>query len=937
MPTGTVTQGSGIKTAITEVDAGGTLRLVGDLDIRGIISADTQFTLDSTKIVTSELGVLEGAEKGTATSSKVLVADTNKAVSGLGSIGLQDSNLNIQKNSADTNDSQIVFKKSRNATVDGHTIVEGPVGEGVGDNLGSIQWYGSDGDKYVIGAQIQAKLDSLPGINDMPTELVFSTTPNNESTVVDRLSISETGDIYIHDGKSLRLRDNTGANDYIGFKANPNTTTHTLTMPATVGGASQYLMTDSSGNLSWSSIAEAASVRASCKASTIGSFTMASTASVSTLVLANGEGGYNGSGGFDNTNNTFISQDGFSLSENDRILIKDGVNSNDTGISNKWNGIYTVGSLSGTTLTLTRSTDYNSSSNIKTGSYTFIENGNVNNGKSFILITSDTVNVGVSLLEFSQFSVGGITEIIAGTGISGGSSSGSVTLSIDFTELPSQAPNLVDKIVMLDSDNTTDHLTSVSDFVTLVGSSLTSVINSSFTKIGTGVEQEYISFTTSNEINMCINNTPKLSIKNTGIEVSGSSKFTSSSTNEPVITIENTTNDSTSGILKFIKDKGAAGASGDTCGLIQFYGDDANQDQNLFSQIKSDIISHTDNEEGGRLTLSIASHDGELQSGIILSDGDAEDEIDVVIGSGVNSITTISGKMTTTGITIDGSEGLKIKNGSSGPGFMELYEDSDNGGNKIILTPPNGLPSSNPILTLPINTGTLVSSGDTGSVTNNMLSNSSIGIGTTTISLGSSSSSLIGLTNIDTTNIETTNIKAKDGTSSAIIEDSTGIMTIGSSVLTTTDINSGTIDNTSIGASTPSTGVFTTLTTNDQLVVNAGATIIGDNTSEITLNVRGVSDQTSHLFNIETDGGDDKLSVSSGGQTTITDLVATTADINGGTIDNSTIATSNITVGSGKTLNVTDGTLSLKDNQISGDKVEGGTIDAITINTLTST
>ena len=221
MPTGTVTQGSGIKSAITEVDAGGTLRLVGDLDIRGVISADTQFTLDSTRIVTSELGVLEGAEKGTATSSKVLVADTNKAVSGLGSIGIQDSNLNIQKNSADTNDSQIVFKKSRNATVDGHTIVEGPVGEGVGDNLGSIQWYGSDGDKYVIGAQIQAKLDSLPGINDMPTELVFSTTPNNESTVVDRLSISETGDIYIHGGKSLRLRDNTGANDYIGFKANP--------------------------------------------------------------------------------------------------------------------------------------------------------------------------------------------------------------------------------------------------------------------------------------------------------------------------------------------------------------------------------------------------------------------------------------------------------------------------------------------------------------------------------------------------------------------------------------------------------------------------------------------------------------------------------------------------------------------------------------------
>jgi hypothetical protein len=44
-----------------------------------------------------------------------------------------------------------------------------------------------------------------------------------------------------------------------------------------------------------------------------------------------------------------------------------------------------------------------------------------------------------------------------------------------------------------------------------------------------------------------------------------------------------------------------------------------------------------------------------------------------------------------------------------------------------------------------------------------------------------------------------------------------------------------------------------------------------------------------------------------------------------------------LNVGSGKTLNVSAGTLTLADNQISGDKVEGGTINAITINTLTAT
>lgn len=67
----------------------------------------------------------------------------------------------------------------------------------------------------------------------------------------------------------------------------------------------------------------------------------------------------------------------------------------------------------------------------------------------------------------------------------------------------------------------------------------------------------------------------------------------------------------------------------------------------------------------------------------------------------------------------------------------------------------------------------------------------------------------VAATTVDATNIEVTNIKAKDGTSAGSIADSTGVVTLASSVLTTTDINGGTIDDTSIGASSPSTGIFT--------------------------------------------------------------------------------------------------------------------------------
>jgi len=57
-------------------------------------------------------------------------------------------------------------------------------------------------------------------------------------------------------------------------------------------------------------------------------------------------------------------------------------------------------------------------------------------------------------------------------------------------------------------------------------------------------------------------------------------------------------------------------------------------------------------------------------------------------------------------------------------------------------------------------------------------------------------------------------------------------------------------------------------------------------------------------------------------------------DIDGGVIDGCTMATSDITVGAGKTLDVSGGTFTLADNQISGDKVEGGTIAGITIDAL---
>ncbi len=67
----------------------------------------------------------------------------------------------------------------------------------------------------------------------------------------------------------------------------------------------------------------------------------------------------------------------------------------------------------------------------------------------------------------------------------------------------------------------------------------------------------------------------------------------------------------------------------------------------------------------------------------------------------------------------------------------------------------------------------------------------------------------VNATTVDTTNLEVTNLKAKDGTAAGSIANSTGVVTLNSSVLTTADINGGTLDGTAIGSSAPSTGVFT--------------------------------------------------------------------------------------------------------------------------------
>ena len=178
-------------------------------------------------------------------------------------------------------------------------------------------------------------------------------------------------------------------------------------------------------------------VKASVVAATTASFTMASTASTSTLVLADGEGG------FDATADT-LTIDGVSVSQGDRVLIKDGVNSNSAGVDNKWNGVYTVGALSGTTVTLTRANDFDESTDFTGAPFFMVEGGTDNGAHGFVSNLTSNPTIGTDSITFFQFSAPG-QDAVAGAGLA---MTGNV-LSLDIDELTALGGTGIDQ---------TDHL-----------------------------------------------------------------------------------------------------------------------------------------------------------------------------------------------------------------------------------------------------------------------------------------------------------------------------------------------------------------------------------------------------------------------------------------------------------------------------------------------
>ena len=76
--------------------------------------------------------------------------------------------------------------------------------------------------------------------------------------------------------------------------------------------------------------------------------------------------------------------------------------------------------------------------------------------------------------------------------------------------------------------------------VTAANTNLTSILNGSLTKIGTGASQEYITFGTANEVNTFVNNTERLSVTAAGVDVTGALTVSTNATIEGNLDVNGT-------------------------------------------------------------------------------------------------------------------------------------------------------------------------------------------------------------------------------------------------------------------------------------------------------------------------------------------------------------------------------------------------------------
>ena len=135
---------------------------------------------------------------------------------------------------------------------------------------------------------------------------------------------------------------------------------------------------------------------------------------------------------------------------------------------------------------------------------------------------------------------------------------------------------------------------------------------------------------------------------------------------------------------------------GEYLGIINFIGEDEGDNLHNFVKIIGSIAESDDGAEGGRLDFQVANHDGGHESGLRITDGDNDGELDVTIAAGAASLTEIAGDLKVGGEDISGPTDGSLNLHSDA--YMRFIIDEDDSGAGAYIWYAKGTPAIDTII-----------------------------------------------------------------------------------------------------------------------------------------------------------------------------------------------------------------------------------------------
>ena len=128
----------------------------------------------------------------------------------------------------------------------------------------------------------------------------------------------------------------------------------------------------------------------------------------------------------------------------------------------------------------------------------------------------------------------------------------------------------------------------------------------------------------------------------------------STTNSKPSLTLTSLTNSSSGPALELVNTRAASTymSDGDNCGRVRFQGFDAGGNITTYGQVESHVISKTESDECGSLTLDVANNNALLAGLHLFTESATSATVNANIGYGTSSVTTIAGDLTVNGDTV---------------------------------------------------------------------------------------------------------------------------------------------------------------------------------------------------------------------------------------------------------------------------------------------